>query len=158
MSFPHSHRHEGPPDEEPKAQPLPPHPVWEAALSAETEAFLQGRLVEHLAAAGRPVPAWAILNKLAHASPHDLAELVDAIGTTGRQPEARPPAWLVAQAWLASRLVRTSTEPDETSRLQRQLLIPLELSLIERSKTETLTPRHAITAASDALDHPHHGP
>jgi hypothetical protein len=157
MSF-HFHRREGPGEEEPEPQPLPPHPVWEAALSAETEAFLQGRLVEHLAAAGRPVPAWAIVNKLAHASRHDLAELVDATASTDRQRDVRPPAWRVTQARLASRLVRTSAEPNETSKLQRQLLIPLELSLIERSKTEILTPRQAIAAAADALDHGHHGP
>ena len=56
-------------------QPFEDHPRWEAALSGETEAFLEGRIVEHLAAASRTVPTWAVLNKLAHASPEELADL-----------------------------------------------------------------------------------
>lgn len=151
MSFLHFHRPEDPGEEDP--QPLPSHPSWETALSAEAEAFLEGRLVEHLAAAGRPVPAWAVVNKLAHASAHDLAELVDANGDPSREPETRKPAWLAAQAWLASRLMRTAAAPDDITKLQQQRLIPLESWLIERSKTETVTSRQAITAASDVLDH-----
>jgi hypothetical protein len=130
VSFLHFHRREGPGEEEPRS--LTPHPSWEEALSGEAEAFLQGRLVEHLAAAGRPVPAWAVLNKLAHASPQELADLTLIHGRSASEPEVGQPTWLAAQKSLAARLVRNTRVPDEITYLQHQRLIPLELWLIER--------------------------
>jgi hypothetical protein len=130
VSFLLFHRREGPGEEEPRS--LTPHPSWEEALSGEAEAFLQGRLVEHLAAAGRPVPAWAVLNKLAHASPQELADLTLIHGRSASEPEVGQPTWLAAQKSLAARLVRNTRVPDEITYLQHQRLIPLELWLIER--------------------------
>jgi hypothetical protein len=156
VSFLHFHRREGPGEEEPRR--LTPHPSWEAALSGEAEAFLEGRLVEHLVAAGRPVPAWAVLNKLAHASPQELADLIMLHGRSHSEAEAGAPTWLAAQKSLAARLVRNTPVPDEITDPQHQRLIPLELWLIERSKTQTVTPRQVISAASDALDKDRPGP
>lgn len=156
MSFLHFHRRERPGEEE--SRPLTPHPSWEEALSGEAEAFLEGRLVEHLIAAGRPVPAWAVLNKLAHASPQELADLIMIHGRSASEPEVEEPTWLAAQKSLAARLVSNAPVPDEITYLQHQRLIPLESWLIERSKTQTVTPRQVITAASDALDKDRPGP
>jgi hypothetical protein len=48
-----------------------------------------------------------------------------------------------------------ATTPDEVIETQRGLLIPLELWLIERSKSETITSRRVIEIASETLvDHP----
>lgn len=135
---------------------LPAHPSWGMALSAETEAFLNGQLVEQLAAAGRPVPAWAVLNKLAHASAQELADMGASCPDPGPHPEASTPAWSKAQASLASCLLRTAGAPEEVTRVQHARLIPLELWFIERSKTRTITTREVIKAASDVIDAGHH--
>jgi hypothetical protein len=49
-------------------------------LAGEVAAFLEGRLVDHLAGAGHTVPAWAVLNRLAHADRPALVRLVDGVG------------------------------------------------------------------------------
>ena len=159
MSFLPFHRRNTPGEKEP--EPLPAHPSWETALSAEAEAFLEGRLVEHLAEAGRPVPAWAVLNKLAHANATELADLIKTGPGpgSGRGPRPRKPAWANAQQTsLASRLVDKTAAPDEITHLQHVRLIPLELWFIERSKTTTVTPRQVINATTDALNTPYQRP
>lgn len=93
-----------------------------------------------------------MLNKLAHASPQELADLTLIHGRSASEPEVGQPTWLADQKSLAARLVRNVRVPDEITYLQHQRLIPLELWLIERSKTQTVTPRQVIRAASDALD------
>lgn len=86
------------------SQPPEPHPRGEAALSGETEACLEGRIVEHLAAAGRTVPTWAGLSELAHASPEGLADLAERNGRPGNAPEPGESARQAAQRSLASGL------------------------------------------------------
>src|ERR687891_380934 len=93
------HRRDGPGEGE--TQPLQARPSWEAALSGEAEAFLEGRLVEHLVAAHRKVPAWAVLNKVAHASVRELADLVETDAGMGSAGGVAGPLWLSAQRSLA---------------------------------------------------------
>jgi hypothetical protein len=150
MSFLGFHRHGESGEDD--SQPPEAHPRWEAALAGETEAFLEGRIVEHLVAAGRPVPTWAVLNKLAHASPTELADLVETDGIPGNTPQPREPVCRAAQRSLACRLLAGGALPDEITRIQQTVLVPLELWLIERSELETVTLRQAVSAASDALD------
>lgn len=150
MAFLGFHRHgesRGEPSQRSEA-----HPSWEAALSAETEAFLEGRIVEHLMTAGRTVPTWALLNRLAHASPSELASLAEIEGRPGNAPEPGEPVWRAAQRSLASRLLARGARSDEITRIQRTVLVPLELRLIERSEVETVTLRQAVRAACDALN------
>jgi hypothetical protein len=135
------------------SRPPEAHPRWEAALTGETEAFLEGRIVEHLLAAGRVVPTWAVLNKVAHASPTELADLVETGGIPGNTPLPREPAYRAAQRRLACRLLACGAVPDEITRIQQAVLVPLELWLIERSEVETVTLRQAVRSACDALDH-----
>jgi hypothetical protein len=150
VSFLGFHRHGE--SGEHKRQPPEAHPRREAALMGETEAFLEGRIVEHLAAAGRTVPAWAVLNKLAHASPEQLADLAERNGRPGNAPQPGEPAWRAAQRSLASRLLASGTPPDQITRIQQTVLVPLELWLIQRSQVETVTLRQAVGAACDALN------
>jgi hypothetical protein len=117
--------------------------VGEAALSGETEAFLEGRIVEHLAAAGRTVPTWAVLNKLAHANPEEIADLAERNGRPGNAPEPGEPAWQAAQRSLASRLLASGATPDQITRIQQAVLVPLELR--RRAK-----PAGCTAAANDA--------
>ncbi len=138
------------------------HPI-EAALSPdqvatlgdEVEAFVQGCLVDHLCVAGRPVPAWAVLNKLAHGSVADLIDLAgaDRGGATGDPPTGEP-AWLRAQRSLAAAMVTGATRPDDIVNSQRAVLVPLELWVIQRSRSEAITSRRVVELATEALaDH-----
>jgi hypothetical protein len=150
MSFLGFHRHgESGADD---SRPPEAHPRWEAALTGETEAFLEGRIVEQLVAAGRVVPTWAVLNKLAHATPTELADLAEADGGPWNTPVPREPAYRGAQRLLARRLLARGAAPDEITRIQQVVLVPLELALIERSEVETVTLRQVVRGACDALD------
>jgi hypothetical protein len=127
-----------------------------AALGDEVQAFVHGRLVDHLVAAGRLVPAWTVLNKLAHASEDELSELAATNnGEATGAPEAGEPAWLRAQRSLAAALTTGARRPDDIASLQQKVLVPLELWLIQRSRSEPITSRHVIELASEALaDYP----
>ena len=150
MSFLGFHRHGG--SGEDGSQPPEAHPRWEAALSGETEAYLEGRIVEHLTAAGRLVPTWAVLNKLAHGSPGEILDLTQTDNHPDNAPDAGEPVWRNAQRSLAAGLLTRGTTPDEITQIQQTVLVPLELRLIERSEVETVTLRQAIRAASEALN------
>jgi hypothetical protein len=127
--------------------PLPPGKA--AALGDEVEAFVDGRLVEFLQAADRPVPAWAVLNRLAHARIDELTELA-----AGGEPPAGEPAWLRAQRSLAATLVTGATRPADIVSFQRAVLVPLELWVIQRSRSEAVTSRRVIELAAEVLsDH-----
>ena len=56
----------------------------------EIEAFLGGRFVDHLAKHGQPVPAWAVVNRLAHADHAELVRLVDGDLLDARYGAAKP--------------------------------------------------------------------
>jgi hypothetical protein len=67
----------------------------------------------------------------------------------------RGPAWLRAQRSLAAALVTGATRPDDIASIQRAVLIPLELWLIQRSRSEAITSRRVIELAAEGLsDHP----
>lgn len=124
-------------------------------VGEELEAFVNGRLVDHLLAVGRPVPAWAVLNRLSHASVDDLIALA-AADSSGVAGDARPgePAWLCAQRSLAAELVTGAARPDDITGVQQAVLVPLELWLIQRSRSEALSARRVIELASAVLaDH-----
>jgi hypothetical protein len=121
-------------------------------VGAEVEAFVQGRLVDYLLAADRPVPAWTVLNKLAHTTVDELTELAAANNAeaTGAA-EPGEPAWLRAQRSLAAALTTGARRPEDIVSLQRKVLVPLELWLVQRSRSEAITSRHVIELASEAL-------
>jgi hypothetical protein len=137
--------------------PEPPQTAWVLAerapeLGDEVEALLGGRLVEHLAARHQPVPAWAVLNKVAHAHAQELADLADPRGDGDLAPDERLPLWQLAQRALAAKLVDAAPTPDGLAELQQTVLVPLELWMIGRSRSETITSRRVIEAALDLLD------
>jgi len=124
-----------------------------AALAAESEAFLHGRLADHLVANGQHVPGWVMLNRLAHGTRDELADVVVAARCGWRaHPSLGGPQWLADERALASRLIGIGTSTEALRALQGEVLIPLELTLIARSRSEALSPQDVIGAASRALD------
>ncbi len=133
-----------PPSVEPRA--------WaDSGLADEVEAYLAGRYVDHLTAQGRPVPVWSVLNRLAHADHPELVRVVE--GTPG-DGKAHP--WAVPERFIAARLVATrGATPEGLDAVQQAVLVPLELSLVERARYDKLTPDVILEMGVQALDsHP----
>ncbi len=105
-------------------------------LADECEAFLAGQLLAHLRLQGRAVPAWVMLNGVAHASAQEVQDIAT--------DESRSP---VEREIAAAALAATGSSPEELERVQRAHLVPLELSLIGR----VVTSRGLLELASHAL-------
>jgi len=95
-------------------------------LAAECEAFLQGRYMQWLENRGRPVPAWAWLNGLAHGSPPVVVALA------ARRGDPNDPNDLVAG--LASAVLYNIGQHDDSlAVVQESRLVPLEAKLFQYS-------------------------
>lgn len=141
---------------------LPPHdparPEGElqdwahSGLADEIEAFLAGRYVDFLAARHRPVPAWAVVNRLAHGTRDELARVVE--GRVG--PQASPPqrrvAWEEPERFLAAHLLARTADAGELLTLQLASLVPLELGLVERVRTERLDAEQVLAMSAEAVE------
>jgi hypothetical protein len=133
--------------------------AWrDSGLADEVEAFLAGRLVDHLTAAGQRVPAWAVLNRLAHADRSDLVRFVEGanIGWVVH-PSSGQVSWAPAERFVAGHLLVRAPTPEQLGRLQRAALVPLELGLIERTKIERLSADEVLELAAKAVDSFHPG-
>lgn len=126
----------------------------DSGVADEVEAFLTGRLVDRIAASGRAVPAWAVLNRLAHADRPELVRLVEGGDLDGTSP-ASP--WLATERFVAGHLLAKASSPDELARVQQATLIPVELGLIERAKVVRLTAEQVLEAGAEAVDTFHPG-
>lgn len=114
--------------------------AWrDSGLADEVQAFLAGRLVNHLAAYRQPVPAWAALNRLAHADRSDLLRVLEGANTDSTAPSSAHAAWAAAERFAAGHLLARAHTPEELRHVQRATLVPLELVLIEQTKIERLT-------------------
>ena len=130
-------------------------------MADEVEAVLAGTYVEHLHARGRPIPPWAYLNEAAHAP---VSALVARINTweylrriTGGGQEV---GWFDAEAALAGEVVAVAEgDAGIVRRLQREVLVPLELRLAGRPQNSTVTAGQLVGIARAALyGHPSAGP
>lgn len=141
----------------PPVQPVGVGPrSWsDSGVADEVESFLGGRYVDSLVAAGRTVPSWAVLNRLAHADHEELVRLVagqEAAGASGR----RRHAWADQERFLAAHLLVTEgTTPEFLARAQQAALVPVELSLITGGRGERLGAEGVLRAAAEALDRYH---
>src|ERR671918_515472 len=114
--------------------------AWrDSGLADEVQAFFAGRLVNHLAAYRQPVPAWAALNRLAHADRSDLLRVLEGANTDSTAPSSAHAAWAAAERFAAGHLLARAHTPEELRHVQRATLVPLELVLIEQTKIERLT-------------------
>jgi hypothetical protein len=133
--------------------------AWrDSGLADEVEAFLAGRMVDHLTASRRPVPAWAVLNRLAHADRSDLVHFVEGANVDWTvHPSFGQPYWAAAERFVAGHLLARGRTPEDLGRLQRATLVPLELGLIERTKIDRLTADEVLELAAEAVDSFHPG-
>jgi hypothetical protein len=128
--------------------------AWrDSGLAGEVAAFLEGRLVDHFAGAGQTVPAWAVLNRLAHADRLELVRLVEGVGLDRiAHPSSGQPPWVATERFVAGHLLAKATTAEDLARVQQAALVPVELRLIERSKIDRLTAEQVLEAGSEALD------
>ena len=123
------------------------------AVANEVEALLAGTYVRHLSACGQQVPAWAYLNEVAHAPRSVLRARVSAWEyarrVVGFGPEV---SWRDAEAALASEVIAVADDDDAAlSRLQREVLVPLELRLAGSPRAELTSPASLVGVARAAL-------
>jgi hypothetical protein len=125
-------------------------------LADETEAFFQGTLAELRAANRGSLAAWMVLNRICHG---DSVELYDAAaGDVARAPmpgvsSAYHHMWNAAQRTVALRVLEAAHDAAEIRQLQHDVLVPLELQLVARSRNEPLTFVQVVDATIEALDH-----
>jgi hypothetical protein len=108
------------------------------SASQEAQAWLDGEADLLIAGAGRQVPVPVQLGVLAHA---DLDRLV-GLGRHCRRGSVRR-AWGTEMARLAGDLARWAGTPERLRRLQRHVLIPLEV--------EALAGRLRVSCRQDAV-------
>lgn len=123
----------------------------ESELAEETDAFVTGRLTDHLADRGLPVPPWAVLNRTAHVSFHELVDIV--AGRRGRRARAAPvaPSWASAERKLAFLLLTRGWTPAGVHEAQLDVLVPLELALIDLAEPQGMTTADALDTAAEML-------
>lgn len=139
--------------------PTEPRSWHESGVGAEVEAFLTGRIVDHLVAHKTPLPVWAVVNRLAHADHDELVRLVGGDGLDRLAHPSRPvQAWAEHERFIAAHLLATSgSTPDRLDRIQREVLVPFELELIERSRVEPFDSDDVLDGAAKLLDSHHPG-
>ena len=125
-----------------------------ARLVADTEAFLAGRYASHLRHHHDAVPAWARLNRLAHG---DLASLHQcrrpfAATKSAAFADWTEESWRRAQQRLATELLElVDNDPDKLSHVQRSVLVPLELRLIQIERERNVTALELVQSTRSAL-------
>jgi hypothetical protein len=102
-------------------------------IVADAEAFLRGTYCDLLRLSGAPIPGWAQLNSLAHGDVTSLRR----IRRGGRAKELITNGNWFEQSWTSARrvlaceiMVMVGGDPEELSRVQRHILIPLEFRLM----------------------------
>lgn len=113
----------------------------EAQLVEECEAFLCGRYAERLFRNGMHVPAWAWTNLLAHATESELEEQI----RISEYQVALPSDWRRARSYLAGEVLRVARSNGPLSRLQRDVLAPLERRLSTSPAGRFMTPSEWVT-------------
>lgn len=128
----------------PQRRPEPPDPV--TAIVEECTAFLHGAYPAWLAGHGLPVPPWAWLNPVAHATLTQLAAL--AAGRS--EPVDAEPQESMSWAGVTMELAAQLVDVDDLAERQRRSLVPLELRLAAGA-SRVSTPEALLKAAHTAL-------
>ena len=113
---------------------------------AEADAMLQGSYLKFLIQQQRPIPKWAWLNPLAHAPISKLHHLAEA--RVGRAPTD----WATAVCLLAANLLEVGSSPEGVYRLQRHVLVPLELDWMSGRARTPDSPRALLVTVESALN------
>jgi hypothetical protein len=108
--------------------------------------FLRGEAVDLLHESGQGLPTWALLNLLAHTS---LGRLRSLAKSDAFHPQN---GWNAAVAYLAIELLGVGQRtPDEIALIQRTVLVPLELALLNGDLRAPSTPGEFVTLVIGAL-------
>lgn len=101
------------------------------------EALLEGSYVEQLEEWGSPVPPWAWMNLLAHATDETLRQ-----AATGRPPRRlrRTDVWHRARCYLAGEVLDAAAQLGTLRSVQAQILVPLELELMHCRRSAPRAP------------------
>lgn len=95
-------------------------------LGDECAAFLTGGYRDYLETRGRPVPAWAWVNRLAHGDHADIAS------AAARQSNDDTPEALIAA--IAAAVLTRLQDGVPLEALQRNSLVPLEMTLAAQAE------------------------
>lgn len=126
-----------------------PHPIrnsMKSRIVVEAERLLSGEAVEKYHYPARQIPAWSLVNTLAHNDRRGLEEL------TRRGASAHPGSWGATLGYLAHELNAMAPSGADLTELQRQLLVPLELQLLGGQVEVPTTPTRLAIMVSRALD------
>jgi hypothetical protein len=114
---------------------------------AEAEGLLMGGWTDRYGWRDRPV--LTVVSSLAHCGRDDLLKIRAAC------PLGYPARWEGPVQYLAGRLLAVTRTGPDLVRLQRQVLIPLELQLLGDEIRRPSTPAHLVTMVMAALDRYH---
>ncbi|HEX4820405.1 MAG TPA: hypothetical protein VFV00_09375 [Acidimicrobiales bacterium] len=118
-----------------REHPASAHPRTPAARPApdvrstnEFDAYLEGTYADWLLANGQPVPSWAWVNRVAHASLEELDAIADGQRLALEVPEVV--VWEAVTTYLAKEMVaRIDGDLTRLRNLQLDVVIPVELQL-----------------------------
>ena len=117
-----------------------------ARLVRELEAFLSGSSEDWFFTRGQHIPAWAYVNKVAHADPDRLGQLA---AWAPNEP-SHCHGWREAVAILARDTIEAGArDPRAIRRIQLDSLVTLELQLI--SRTARVAPRALVALGRACL-------
>jgi hypothetical protein len=121
-------------------------------LIAETEAFLSGDLVSYLRSRRRGVPAWTWLNSFAHGELPTLRETQRSTHVLVSARHVGEKSWFQAQSILGRDLLSiVQDDPKRLMLVQKSILVPLELQLMELDANAGLTAYELVQATRAAL-------
>jgi hypothetical protein len=118
-------------------------------LVKESAVYLSGRYAEYVETRNRPIPDWAWLSTLAHASPEQLRQLADQFHRGGTRTRAT--VWWQAVAFLAGEILSQHDDDRSLDELRRSVLVPLELEWLSAGR-RLQRPRQLVRMVLDALD------
>ncbi|MBO0713196.1 MAG: hypothetical protein J2O39_01535 [Acidimicrobiales bacterium] len=122
----------------------------EEDLASECEAFLAGRFAGLLDRRGEPLPAWAWLNPLAHATRAEIEALAARAGPPHRLGQ-RLCDWREAVATVAADLLRLAPDDQSLRSIQLAVLLPVELALMGDKARLAGTPEELLRTTRAAL-------
>ena len=124
----------------------PPRPP-EHLVDNEFDAFLAGQYADWVIQLDEPVPVWAWVNRLAHATPLELRAMAAQPFASAARPDLIQ--WECAVRVLA-RAVLAAMADDEIklSRIQTEVLVPAELSLASQWHTDLIPSQLAVRVAT----------
>lgn len=123
-------------------------PDPDGGLGEECEAWLAGRWAEYLAGLGEPVPRWAWLNQVAHASEK-------AVRAMTRLPTVNNDEWLRLRGCVAESLIKEAAGKGvSVAELQRSVLLPIESALFHDANLYRFGNPELMVRILAALHHP----